>query len=136
MASQLARLAAMYSASVELNATDHCFRLNHDTTVELNPKQHPEVLFYQKHNLPNQNQCNLSISLHPPAYNPEHNPLPPYKYRKMCFAATQCTLLGSHMNWLIVLTAKHISGLVLTKYIKEPIHCLYKVGFTDSESEA
>ena len=45
MASQLAKVAAMYSASAELNATDCWFRLNHDTTVELNPKQHPEVLF-------------------------------------------------------------------------------------------
>src|SRR5271168_5112415 len=45
MASQLARLAAIYSASAELNATDCCFRLNHDTTAEPNPKQHREVLF-------------------------------------------------------------------------------------------
>ena len=30
----------------------------------------------------------------------------------MCFAAVQCTLLGSTMNWLRVFTAKLISGLV------------------------
>ena len=45
MALQLARVVAMYSASAELNATDYYFRLNHDTTAEPNPKQHPEVLF-------------------------------------------------------------------------------------------
>ena len=45
MASQLARLAAVYFAFAELNAIDCCFRLNHDTTAEPNPKQHPEVLF-------------------------------------------------------------------------------------------
>jgi len=45
IASQLARLAAIYSASTELSATDCCFWLNHDTTAEPNPKQHPEVLF-------------------------------------------------------------------------------------------
>ena len=35
----------MYFASIELNAMDFCFRLNHDTTIEPDPKQHPEVLF-------------------------------------------------------------------------------------------
>jgi len=45
MASQLARLAAMYSASTELKATDFYFRLNQETTPDPNPKQHPEVLF-------------------------------------------------------------------------------------------
>ena len=45
MASQLARLAAIYFASAELSATDCYFRLNHDTTAEPKPKQHPEVLF-------------------------------------------------------------------------------------------
>ena len=45
MASQLAGMVAIYSTSTELNATDYCFRLNHDTTAEPNPKQHPEVLF-------------------------------------------------------------------------------------------
>ena len=45
MASQLATLAAIYSASAELNAIDCCFQLNHDNTVEPNLKQHLEVLF-------------------------------------------------------------------------------------------
>lgn len=33
IASQLALLAAMYSTSTELNATDFCFLLNQETTV-------------------------------------------------------------------------------------------------------
>ena len=45
MASQPTWLAAIYSASFELNATDFCFQLNHDTTSEPNPKQHPDMLF-------------------------------------------------------------------------------------------
>jgi len=45
MASQLARLAAIYSALEGLKETEIFFRLNHDTTVEPNPKQHPEVIF-------------------------------------------------------------------------------------------
>jgi hypothetical protein len=36
---------AMYSASTELSATDLCFQLNQEITVDPNSKQHPEVLF-------------------------------------------------------------------------------------------
>ena len=77
MASQLARLAAIYSASAELNATECCFRRT--TTPLPNPTQNSTLKCssYQKHNLPNQNQCNLPISLHLPAYNPDHTPLYP-----------------------------------------------------------
>jgi len=39
------------------------------------------------------------------------------------------------MNWLKVLTAKQISGLVFTRYIKDP-SCLYIVGFTKSQYKA
>jgi hypothetical protein len=38
-------------------------------------------------------------------------------------------------NWLKVLTTKKISDLVLTRYIKDPINCMYIVGSTKSESE-
>lgn len=44
--------------------------------------------------------------------------------------------MGSRMNWLIVLTTKHISSQVLTKYIKQPISCLCRVWSINSESEA
>ena len=47
----------------------------------------------------------------------------------------QCTCLDSTINWLRVLTAKQISGLVLIKYIKDPINCLYIVRSTKSEFE-
>jgi hypothetical protein len=45
------------------------------------------------------------------------------------------TALASTKYWLRVLTAKKISGLALTRYIKDPIYCLYIVGSTKSESE-
>ena len=32
-----------------------------------------------------------------------------------CFTATECIYLGSHIKWQSILTAKHISSLVLTK---------------------
>ena len=35
-----------------------------------------------------------------------------------------------------VLTAKKISGLVLTKYMRDPMSCLYKVGSTSLSSDA
>jgi len=38
-------LAAMYSASAELNATDFCFLLNQETTPDPMLKQQLEVLF-------------------------------------------------------------------------------------------
>jgi hypothetical protein len=40
------------------------------------------------------------------------------------------------MNWLSVLTAKHIFALVLTRYIRDPINNLYNVGFTAYDLEA
>jgi hypothetical protein len=43
--------------------------------------------------------------------------------------------LASTKYWLKVLTAKKISGLALTRYIKDPIYCLYIVGSTKYESE-
>ena len=67
MASQLARLATMYYASAELNAPDCCFRLNHDTTVEPNPKQHPEVLFLSEAQ-PAQSKSVYPASLTPSPY--------------------------------------------------------------------
>jgi hypothetical protein len=45
MASHAAKLAAMYSSSTELNATDFCFLLNQETTPDPKLKQQPEVLF-------------------------------------------------------------------------------------------
>ena len=45
MASPISMLAAMYSTSTELRATDFCFLLNQDTTPDPKLKQHPEVLF-------------------------------------------------------------------------------------------
>jgi len=44
-ASQEAMLAAMYSASVVLKATDFCFLLIQDIEANAKERQHPEVLF-------------------------------------------------------------------------------------------
>ena len=59
----------------------------------------------------------------------------PLKYLSTYFDTTQCSFLGSTMNWLKVFIAKHVFGLVLTKYIKEPINSLYNVGSANSEYE-
>jgi len=59
----------------------------------------------------------------------------PLKYMRICFFVTQFSFLGSTMNLLKVLTAKHIYGMVLTKYIKDLISCLYKVRSTNYEYE-
>ena len=47
--SQAAMLTAMYSASAELNATDFCFLLNQETTLDAMLKQQHEVLFWSSH---------------------------------------------------------------------------------------
>jgi hypothetical protein len=44
--------------------------------------------------------------------------------------------LASTKYWIRVVSAKKIHGLVLTKYIKDPIHYMYIVGSTKSKSEA
>ena len=45
-ASQVAMLAAMYSALAVLKATDFCFLLIQEIEVDPKEKQHPEVLFW------------------------------------------------------------------------------------------
>ena len=63
-------------------------------------------------------------------------PIVPFKYLNTCFVAIKCTCLGSTMYWLKVFTTKHISNLLLTRYIKDPIICLYIVGSARSEEES
>jgi hypothetical protein len=45
MASHDAKLAAMYSTSAELKATDFCFLLKQEIAPEPKLKQQPDVLF-------------------------------------------------------------------------------------------
>jgi hypothetical protein len=45
MASQLAKLATMYSASAKLSATEVYFQLNKEMVVDPKLKQHPKVVF-------------------------------------------------------------------------------------------
>jgi hypothetical protein len=135
MAAQLIVLAAMYYTSGELSATELYFLLNQDIIVDLKLKQHLEVLFLSVA------LRSLSKSVYPCNFtSPSPRYLTPYfivplKYLSTCFASTQCSFLGSTMNYLKVFIAKHIFGLVLTKYIKEPISCLYNVGSTNFESD-
>ena len=68
------------------------------TTTQLpNPTQNNTLKCssYQKHNLPNQNQCNLPISLHLPTYNPNHNPLSPTSTAK-CVLQQPSALSWAH----------------------------------------
>ena len=65
--SQVAMLAAMYSTSVELNATNFCFLLNQETTPDPMLKQEPEVIFRSSTH-PTQSTsvkpANCTLSLH------------------------------------------------------------------------
>ena len=123
-------LAAIYSASVILSATEVCFLLNQDIIVDPKLKQQPETLFLSTA-LRAQSEsiypCNLTSS--PKTYLTPY-PIVPHKYLNTCFVATQCTCLGSTINWIKVLTAKQIYGPMLTKNIKDPINYLYIVEST------
>jgi hypothetical protein len=135
MASQLAVLAAMYSASAELSAMKFFFLPNQDIIVDPNLKQHLEVLFLTAallSQLESVYSCNFTSPS--PRYLRPYSTVP-LKYLSTCFATTQCSCHGYTMNSLKVFTAKHISALVLTKYIKEAINCLYNMGSTNSEFE-
>ena len=78
----------MYSASVELCATEDYFRLNQDIIVEPNVKQHPEVLL-QFSEFPAQSESvypfkfNLVLEYFRPY------PIVPLRYLRMCYAATK-----------------------------------------------
>lgn len=136
IASHMVVLAATYTASAKLSATDFCFMLHQDTTLDPMLKQHPSVLFLST-KLPAQ-----FASMNPHSLTPSPqvllNPylIVPHKYLKMCLVVVQCTLLDPTINSLRVLTAKQISGLVLTRYMRELISCLYKVGSMSSSSDA
>jgi len=128
MASQPTILIIIYFATVELSATKFFF-------VDPNMKQRHEVLF-RSVVLPTQFESIYPYNLTPSP--PRH--LRPYsmihlKYLSTCFTATQCTCLGSTMNWLKVFTSKHIFDMFFVKYIKEPISCLYKLWSTKSQFE-
>jgi hypothetical protein len=112
-----------------------CFVLNHVIIVDPKLKQNPDVLFLSAA-LPAQSEFVHPYILppSPPRYLRPYS-IVPLKYLSTCFVATQCTSLGSTINWLKLFIAKHIFGRVLTKYIKDPIICLYNLGSTNSKYE-
>ena len=126
IASHVAILATIYSASAELIATDFYFSLHQEIILDPTLKQYPEVLF-QSTELPAQSVFNLTSS--PRVY---FNPYPTVQctYLRMCLVVAQCTFFGSTMNWLRVLTTKQMSRLVLTRYMSDPMSCLSKVAST------
>ena len=124
-----------YTSFAELGATEVCLRLNQDIIIDPKLKQHLEVLFLFDP-LPSQSEsvypCNFTSPF--PRHLSSYSTVP-LKYLSACFAATQFSCLGFTMNWVKLFTAKHILGLVLARYIKEPITCLYNVQSNISEYE-
>jgi hypothetical protein len=96
IASQLARLASMYSASAKLSATECCFLLNHEIIVDPELKKNPKVLFLSI-TLPFQSEyvypcnCTMQTLRH---LSPKSIVL--QIYLKTCFSTTQCVRTESH----------------------------------------
>lgn len=67
-------------------------------------------------------------------FNPSLNV--PRTYLRMFLDVSQCTLFNSTMNWLRVLIDKQMCSLTLTRYMSDPISCLYTVGLTSLSLEA
>jgi hypothetical protein len=103
-----------YSVSVVLSATEFCFQLIPEIVIDSKLKHHPEVLNISTP-LPTQSEsvylCSLTSSPKTNHIQLYHAPLPP-----------TTIALASTKYWLKVLTAKQISGLALTRYIKDPIY--------------
>ena len=109
--------------------------LHKETMEDPKAKQHPKVLFLSTA-LPAQSEsiysCHI-ISILEVYLRPCRTVS--RKYLNTCFTTIQCVYLSWLINWLSALTAQQIFGLVLTKYINDPISYLYRVGSISSESE-
>ena len=94
IASHVAKLATMYSASIELSATDLCFLLYQETVVDPLLNISPDVLFLSV-GLPAQ-----SASVKPCSFTSSnylyHNPYPdvPLRYLRTCLPTFQKILVG------------------------------------------
>ena len=94
IASHAAKIAAIYSASTKLSATDLCFLLYQETVVNPILKIPPDVLFLSV-GLPAQ-----SASVKPHSLTSSdclyHNPYPnvPLRYLNTCLPAFQKSLVG------------------------------------------
>lgn len=96
--------------------------------VEPMLKQYMDILFLST-TLPSQSESMYPSNTTPPS---EEYLIPyptmPWRYLSTCFAAIQCMCLGLDINLLKEFIAKHISSLVCTKYINDPLSCRYIVG--------
>ena len=94
IASHAAWLTAMYSASIELSATDLCFLLYQETVVDPILKIHPDVLFLSV-GLPAQSAsvkpCNFTSFIY--LYHKPYSDVP-LRYLRTCFPTFQKSLAG------------------------------------------
>ena len=88
---------AMYSASVELNATEVCFRLDQETIPDPRLKQYLEVLFrsielsaQSESEYPRSSMLTLSYLI--------PIPIVPFRYLNIYLATCRCIFLGAHIN--------------------------------------
>jgi hypothetical protein len=105
--------------------------MNQDIITDPMLKQHYEVFFLFVA-LPTQFESvyPYNFTLPSPIYLIPCSTMP-LKYLSTCFVSTQCSCLGSTMYF----TTKYIYGLLLNKYIKEPINYLYNVRSTNYKSK-
>jgi hypothetical protein len=124
----------IYFVSTVLSATKTFFLLILEIVADPKLKQHPEMLNLSVV-LPSQSEsvypCSLTSSL-------EADHIQLYHAGTSIHSLLQPNgiVLASTKYWLRVLSAKQIFVLVLSRYIKDPIRCLYIVGSTKFESEA
>lgn len=112
-------LIAMYSTSTELSATYFYFLLHQETTPNPILKQHLEVLFrFTELSTQSTVVYPIKSTTSPQVYLKSHS-IVPCRYLNRCLTIVQCTLFGSNMNRLRVLTMKQMFSLVLTRYIRE-----------------
>jgi hypothetical protein len=120
-------LAMKYFISIILSATKTCFQLIPEIMTDSKLKKHPEV-FNLSTALLSQSKsiylCSLILSPEKNHIQLYHASLPPTR-----------TSLASTKYRIRVITTKKISGLALTRYIEDPIYCLYIMGSTKYESK-
>ena len=131
--SLLAVMAAIYLASAVLSATELCFLLIQNITADPMLKQHPLVFFLSTALLAQSESVYLCRFSPSSAVYLRPYPTVPFKYTRMCFAAIQSIMSKLDHELAQCTFCKTSAGF--TRYIKDPISCLYIVGSTNSESE-
>ncbi len=126
MASFVACMFAMYSASVVDNAIIGCRLLLQEMAPPLIMKTNPVVDLLFSRSPPQSASQYLSTSLDGVALNRNLICKLPCKYRKIRLTAIQCSMLGLAMCWLNTLIGYVKSGrLHNMAYIKDPTACWY-----------